>query len=104
MVFELVLVHLLGLNLLVRRVGAVLRQLRGDLPQLALVRFQLLLLQGSMKPLSIQKTESVNSCSFKRPLMMSDFHSSNVPLCHVPPAFSAGSTCTFCPLKKTVTT
>ena len=80
MVFELVLVHLLGLNLLVGRVGAVLRQLRGDLPQLALVRFQLLLLQGSMKPLSIQKTKSVNSCSFKRPLMMNDFHSSNMPL------------------------
>ena len=63
MVFELVFVHLLGFNLLVRRVGAVLRQLRGDLPQLALVRFQLLLLQGSIKALSMQKMKSVNSCS-----------------------------------------
>ena len=63
MVFELVLIHLLGFNLLVRRVGSVLRQLRGDLPQLGLVGFQLLLLQGSIKSLSIEKMKSVNSCS-----------------------------------------
>lgn len=63
MVFELVLIHLLGFNLLVGRVGSVLRQLRGDLPQLGLVGFQLLLLQGSIMPLSIEKMKSVNSCS-----------------------------------------
>lgn len=63
MVFELVLIHLLGFGLLVGRVGPVLRQLRGDLPQLGLVGFQLLLLQGSIMPLSIEKMRSVNSCS-----------------------------------------
>ena len=42
--FESVLVDLLGFNLLVRRVGSVLCQLCGDVLQLCLVRLQLFLL------------------------------------------------------------
>lgn len=46
MLFESVLINLLGFDLLIWGVGFVLGELRGDVLQLSLVGFQLLLLEG----------------------------------------------------------
>lgn len=55
MIFQLVLVYVLGFNFLVRGIGAVLSQLSGNLLQLAFMRFQLFLLQEIIKLFSGQK-------------------------------------------------
>lgn len=72
-IFQLVLIYLLGLHLLVRGVRAVLSQLGGNLLQLGLVRLQLFLLQ------EIGSRLMSRNKSIKKSLLMNDFNSLKPP-------------------------
>lgn len=94
MVFKLVFIHVLGFDLLVWGIRAMLSQLGGDLLQLAFVGFQLFLLQEITQAFSVQKIIREKHRTSVRSFLRNDFslskESNEEPLVLSPSNFFLG--------------